>query len=695
MAGDTGRIMAAGPISVSMVVRYLHLLDPNAVEFTFQTFDDDKNRKDRRLAQIWILSEPNDELCELQRAGAGIFVTVNETNGKGRKSEHIIRIRAIWQEDDEGFEGTFPIPPSLVVLTSEGKFQRYWFVADDWPADEQGRADFAGAMRRMVQDYGCDPAAKDIARVLRAPGSWHLKGEPQLVQIINESEARYTRAELLEHFPSVAEERPTPNGYAPGRHQQPDEIERISSALQAVPSHDRKAWVNVGMGLKDELGEAGYGLWLDWSKTCPDKFDAVDCRRKWDSFKGKGTTIATMFKLARDNGWKDAPSLGAQVLERIIQRAASAPDDKPKTSAAQETDARPPAAPLVARDASEFLREPAPPRITQLENGWMPGDDVTVWAGDGGQGKTNLAMQLGWCTHVGFPWLGLTTRPGPVIYLTAEEHNGEISFRLHQINSGMPIGPEVPRHPYRLISRAGEDSALCSFTRSGLILPTPTWTELCELVADCKAVLLIIDAAADAFGGNENDRVQVRQFLNMLRGLAVRCQCAILVLAHPSVDGLKTGRGYSGSTHWNNGARARAYLETPKANGDDGEEIDPDIRTFTLQKSNRGRSGQKLTLRWHAGWFSTEDGGSAGFLPLLEAKAKVRALVQAYNEQGRNVSVTPGPGYAPAEFMKQPDMGKFRKVLLEKAMNALLAEGKLRVETSGPPSRRRSYLVAE
>ena len=43
-------------------------------------------------------------------------------------------------EDDDGYEGGFPIEPSLVVETSPGHFHRYWLVDGDWPADEQGRA---------------------------------------------------------------------------------------------------------------------------------------------------------------------------------------------------------------------------------------------------------------------------------------------------------------------------------------------------------------------------------------------------------------------------------------------------------------------------------------------------------------------------------------------------------------------------
>ena len=76
------------------------------------------------------LDEHWDELVELNDKGAGIFVTVNETDGKGRKEENIIGIRAIFQDDDDGFEGTYPLTPSIQVQSSPGKFQRYWLCSD-------------------------------------------------------------------------------------------------------------------------------------------------------------------------------------------------------------------------------------------------------------------------------------------------------------------------------------------------------------------------------------------------------------------------------------------------------------------------------------------------------------------------------------------------------------------------------------
>jgi len=161
------------------VVRFLRLLDPAARDFTFQTFDDDRcsgHTPNGRLARD---TSDRNEVIHLYALGAGVFVTINETDLTGRKSENIKRIRAVWQEDDEGHGGPFPLPPSLVVESSPGHFHRYWLTADDWPADEQGRADFAAVMERMVASYGSDKNAKDISRVLRLPGFLHRKDATQ------------------------------------------------------------------------------------------------------------------------------------------------------------------------------------------------------------------------------------------------------------------------------------------------------------------------------------------------------------------------------------------------------------------------------------------------------------------------------------------------------------------------------------
>jgi hypothetical protein len=116
-------------LDVGPAINFLKLLDPKLAGFTFQTFDEDHNRKNPELTKV-IQFQDRRKLFHLHALGAGVFITVNETDGKGRKKENITRVRAVFQEDDDGFDGVFPLEPSMVVESSPGHFHRYWLVAD-------------------------------------------------------------------------------------------------------------------------------------------------------------------------------------------------------------------------------------------------------------------------------------------------------------------------------------------------------------------------------------------------------------------------------------------------------------------------------------------------------------------------------------------------------------------------------------
>jgi hypothetical protein len=118
-------------------VQFLFDLDPTADRFTFQVFDDLKKRRDPRLARVihGSLAKRVSELASLNARGAGVFICINATDLKGRGARHIARVRAVWQDDDLCWRGTFPLPPSLVVSTSPGRFQRLW-LCDDLTIDQ-------------------------------------------------------------------------------------------------------------------------------------------------------------------------------------------------------------------------------------------------------------------------------------------------------------------------------------------------------------------------------------------------------------------------------------------------------------------------------------------------------------------------------------------------------------------------------
>ena len=122
-------------------------------------------------------------------------------------------------------------------------------------------------------------------------------------------------------------------------------------------------------------------------------------------------------------------------------------------------------------------------------------------------------------------------------------------------------------------------------------------------------------------------------------------------------------------------------------------------RVLTVKKANYGPTGAEIRLRWLDGVFIREGSdGSSGGLDKFTAQARDERifydLVVAFNEQGRDVSPNPSKAYGPFMFAKHPDAEGLRKDRLEDAMNRLLKEGRIKIETSGPPSKRRSRLVA-
>lgn len=152
--------------------RFLRALDPDATEFTFQVFDDDYSRKDRNLARIFhsTLAQVWHRLADLNRRGAGVFVTVNETDGEGRELKNMKRVRALFIDlDGAPLPETFHCKPHIVVESSRGRWHVYWRVSD-CTLDQ-----FTALQKRLIRHYGSDPKITDTTRVMRLPGFIHHK----------------------------------------------------------------------------------------------------------------------------------------------------------------------------------------------------------------------------------------------------------------------------------------------------------------------------------------------------------------------------------------------------------------------------------------------------------------------------------------------------------------------------------------
>jgi hypothetical protein len=196
--------------------RFLRLLDPCATSFTFQSFDDNKGRAKAHTANNTLrkqqgkpplpspfarvlqgtLDECWDRLIQLNQQGAGIFVTVNETDGTGRKIKNVERVRALFVDLDGSPLDPVKhsdLPPHLMIESSPSRWQTYWLAAIGGIKLEQ----FSTLQKGLAARHGGDPSVHDLSRVMRLPGLLHLKGQPHLVKIVATTVAR---AVIAEHF---------------------------------------------------------------------------------------------------------------------------------------------------------------------------------------------------------------------------------------------------------------------------------------------------------------------------------------------------------------------------------------------------------------------------------------------------------------------------------------------------------------
>ncbi len=194
---------------------------------TFQTFAEPKGdaAHNKALTDVWTdsVSGSQQRLSQLNKAGAGIYVTVQQTDGTGRKAENITAIRSLFVD----FDGHLPtgsewhLQPSIIVRNPDNKGHAYWVLLE--PSEPDGES-FKQQQQRLIshyQEFGADKAIHDLARVLRLPGSYHLKNEPTLAALDYCGSERYTVDQVMT---GVAELAKKVKGNAPNKSQLAIEI---------------------------------------------------------------------------------------------------------------------------------------------------------------------------------------------------------------------------------------------------------------------------------------------------------------------------------------------------------------------------------------------------------------------------------------------------------------------------------------
>jgi hypothetical protein len=203
------------PINWAQAELHARILGGNT-GVTIQTFaDSPEDRADvtqrKRLARV-LHGDLSDshfraKLQRLHNDGAGLFITVNRTDGLGRRTDNIVAVIAATIDADlrkpgvaetcNAFIHRSGLTHSLIIESSDGNFHYYILLTDCTLAEYE-------AVQRMLHTRAGTDALHDLARVLRLAGAWHRKGEPFQSRIIEVNDVTYTVAELRRRAEQVA-----------------------------------------------------------------------------------------------------------------------------------------------------------------------------------------------------------------------------------------------------------------------------------------------------------------------------------------------------------------------------------------------------------------------------------------------------------------------------------------------------------
>ena len=318
--------------------RFLDILDPNG-KFTFQTFDDDQDRKDGRLARVFngTLEEHAAALRDLQKQGAGVFVTINETDLNGRKEQNVVRVRAVFVDLDGAPVGPVlehQCEPHMVIESSEEHWHAYWL-------SELPLGQFRGMQKNLAQVFNGDSAVCDLPRVMRLPGFFHHKVKNGLtngpfmtrIESMYPEFTPYSCDTLIKYFPEPDVEVEDHSHEASSSQNYRDAD--LYEALSFIDPVDREDWVKIGHAMKAEDPNLLH-LFLEWSRgeitgARPATYtNDKDVIAAWNSFKPDRIGISAMFAMAQNNGYRRSSQqkvlrLGTQIeVLHLILRALTA-----------------------------------------------------------------------------------------------------------------------------------------------------------------------------------------------------------------------------------------------------------------------------------------------------------------------------------------------------------------------------------
>lgn len=287
----------------------------------------------------------------------------------------------------------------------------------------------------------------------------------------------------------------------------------LRSALASMRADDRDLWIRMGLALK-ELGDAGRGLWLEWSQTS-EKYDPVDASRTWETFKPERTGYQAVFAEAQRQGWVN-PAMGQGV-------ALAAADPGHSTTPPED------------RFAPDGFQGVTPgPRPWAYGNILMY-QAVTGIAAPPGVGKTTFSFQFGLAVALDREfgtWAPAAGGGGKVWLYNGEEPRDELDRRF--LAACIEMGVQEREASARFAYNSGLVERLMLVRqdpKSGELIRSPDVDLIKARIIAHGFKVFIVDPLIE-FHGAKEDTEGFHAVGAVLREIAHDCDCAVLFFHH-------------------------------------------------------------------------------------------------------------------------------------------------------------------
>jgi AAA domain/RepB DNA-primase N-terminal domain len=483
-----------------------------------------------------------NEMVRLNQEGAGVFITVNETDGKGRETKNIKRVRALFLDlDGAPLDPVMARKPHIVVESSPGRFHPY-LLATGVKLDQ-----FSALQKELIARFSGDTAVHDLPRVMRLPGFVHRKGAPFLSHVISVHDAPPY------NFTTTSTAAPTAKNFF---HDVYDltktPTQRLNDAALAnlaawVPELFPKARPYHDGGYRVSSADLGRDLEEDLSLV-PEGIKDFGVHDMGDEREGKRTPI----DIVMEWGQVDFGDACDWLRERLgLPNGGTQEETKAEKEAEDE------------KQIEDFIGGVKPhafPNEASLKQyDWLLGrhllrGEVAGSAAMGGTGKSSLAIveALAMASGKQLTYDTVPIEPIRVVLINLEDKRNTMDKRIAAAMRHHGLTKEDIGDRLIVIAKGEVSFKIAKQTSPGNVVRNPkAIAMLTRLMIEKRADVLSIDSFIRTHNVNENDNPAIEQVIECFEEVAQEAKCCVHLWHHT-----RKGDGQAATVEAARGAKA-------------------------------------------------------------------------------------------------------------------------------------------